>query len=216
MKHNNQLPNVHFHKDWQNRVRTWFNQPGRKLRRQVTRAKKAAAIAPRPVDGLLRPAVRCPTVRYNHRMRAGRGFTLEELALAKVGKKYARTVGIAVDHRRRNRSEESLQRNVQRLQAYQSKLIVFPRKGKKSIVGDASAEEVAAVVQQPADAAAVTSLFAVQNPKAATEVRAVSEEEKAFKAYRTLRMARSDLRHKGIRDARRKYKADQESQKVKK
>ncbi len=41
--------------------------------------KKAAAVAPRPVDGTLRPAVRCPTFKYNMKMRAGRGFTLEEL-----------------------------------------------------------------------------------------------------------------------------------------
>ena len=36
-------------------------------------------MAPRPVDGLLRPAVRCPTIKYNTKLRAGRGFTLEEL-----------------------------------------------------------------------------------------------------------------------------------------
>ena len=47
--------------------------------------------------------------------------------------KKAQKLGIAVDHRRRNTNEESLEINVQRLKEYQSKLIVFPRKtrGKK-------------------------------------------------------------------------------------
>ena len=42
-------------------------------------------------------------------------------------------MGIAVDHRRRNTNEESLETNVQRLKEYKAKLIVFPRKtrGKK-------------------------------------------------------------------------------------
>ena len=79
MKHNNQLPNAHFHKFWQDRVKTWFDQPGRKHRRRSARITKAASEAPRPIDGLLRPAVRCMTLKYNTKLRAGRGFTLEEL-----------------------------------------------------------------------------------------------------------------------------------------
>ena len=78
-KHNNMLTHGHFHKDWQRFVKTWFNQPGRKKRRRQTRLKKAARIAPRPVAGPIRPVVRCPTFRYNTKLRAGRGFTLEEL-----------------------------------------------------------------------------------------------------------------------------------------
>lgn len=53
-------------------------QPGRKHRRRQARLQKAAAVAPRPVDKL-RPVVRCPTLKYNRRVRAGRGFTLAEL-----------------------------------------------------------------------------------------------------------------------------------------
>ena len=67
------------------------------------------------------------TNKYNIRVRAGRGFTLQELKAAGVSPKYARTVGIAVDHRRRNRCQESLDANVQRLKNYMEKLIVFPR-----------------------------------------------------------------------------------------
>lgn len=41
MPNNNILPNVHLNKDWQEKVKTWFDQPGRKRRRRLTRQKKA-------------------------------------------------------------------------------------------------------------------------------------------------------------------------------
>ena len=78
-KRNNMVPNGHFHKDWQRWVKTWFNQPARKIRRRNARVEKARKIAPRPVGGRLRPIVRCPTFKYNTKNRLGRGFTLEEL-----------------------------------------------------------------------------------------------------------------------------------------
>lgn len=76
---NEMIPNAHFKKHWERYVKTWFNQPGRKKRRRLTRQKKAAAIAPRPALGWVRPVVHCQTFKYNSRVRAGRGFTLEEL-----------------------------------------------------------------------------------------------------------------------------------------
>merc|ERR1719423_284099 len=72
------IPNVHLHKDWDPYVKTWFNQPARKVRRRNARAAKAVAVAPRPLK-TLRPVVRCPTLRYNIKERIGRGFTLKEL-----------------------------------------------------------------------------------------------------------------------------------------
>merc|ERR1712154_33948 len=57
------------------------------------------------------PVVRCPTFKYNSKLRLGRGFTLDELKAAGVSKKSARTVGISVDFRRRNLSMESMQEN---------------------------------------------------------------------------------------------------------
>jgi large subunit ribosomal protein L13e len=84
MKHNNQLPNQHFRKHWQGRVKTWLDQAGRKKSRRVARLKKAVAIAPKPVDGLLRPAVRGQTIRYNMKLRAGKGFTVEELKVSEI------------------------------------------------------------------------------------------------------------------------------------
>ena len=55
---------------------------------------------------------------------------------AGISRKVAPTIGISVDHRRKNRSAESLQANVQRLKEYKSKLIVFPRKASKPKQGD--------------------------------------------------------------------------------
>lgn len=81
-KRNNMIPNGHFHKDWQRYVKTWFNQPARKFRRKQNRIKKAKAVAPRPAKGPLRPIVRCPTIKYHTKVRAGRGFTLDELKVS--------------------------------------------------------------------------------------------------------------------------------------
>ncbi|KAI3929685.1 hypothetical protein MKX01_025853, partial [Papaver californicum] len=47
---------------------------------------------------------------------------------AGIPKKLAPTIGISVDHRRRNSSLEGLQTNVQRLKTYKAKLVVFPRR----------------------------------------------------------------------------------------
>merc|ERR1712183_341973 len=90
------------------------------------------------MGGKLRPVVSCPTYKHGVKARAGKGFTLEELKAAGLSKKYAQTIGIAVDHRRRNKSVESLQLNSQRLKEYKSKK---PRKG------DSTAEELSKAVQ---------------------------------------------------------------------
>ena len=126
MKHNNQLPNAHFRKDWQFRVKVKLNQAIRQAKRAKLRKAKAARIAPRPL-GFLRPAVHCPTQRYNAKIKEGRGFTLEELKAAKISPAEARAKGIAVDYRRRNKCEESLQLNSQRLIAYLNRVIINPK-----------------------------------------------------------------------------------------
>lgn len=53
---------------------------------------------------------------------------------AGIPKKLAPTVGISVDHRRRNSSLEGFQTNVQRLKTFKAKLVVFPRRARKSKV----------------------------------------------------------------------------------
>ncbi|KAF5385177.1 hypothetical protein D9615_001464 [Tricholomella constricta] len=204
--HNNVLHANHFRKDWQSRVRTWFDQPGRKLRRRTARKAKAAALGVRP-QSLLRPAVRGQTVRYNRKVREGRGFTLAELKEAGIGKKEARGVGIVVDHRRRNLSEEGKKVNVERLKAYKARLIVFPRKAGKPKKGDSSAEDLMAATTR-----APISLPAVA---AAEAPRKITAEEREFQAYRTLRVARSDARHEGARKVRAQKKEEEEAAKKK-
>ncbi len=41
-------------------------------------------------------------------------------------------VGISIDYRRKNRSEQSLRDNVARLQQYKANLILFPKKSNRS------------------------------------------------------------------------------------
>ncbi|KIY50537.1 ribosomal protein large subunit 13 [Fistulina hepatica ATCC 64428] len=191
--HNNVLHGNHFRKDWQRRVRTWFDQPGRKLRRRNARKAKAAVLGVRPLN-LLRPAVRAQTVRYNRKLREGRGFTLAELKEAGIGRKEARSVGIVVDHRRRNLSEEGKKINVERLKAYKTKLIVFPRKASKPKKGDSSAEEITATTTRTAFALPASAL-----PDAPREI---TDEEREFQAFRALRIARANQRYEGARKAR--------------
>nr|QBH73305.1 putative cold induced protein [Carausius morosus] len=196
-KRNNMIPNGHFHKDWQRFVKTWFNQPARKFRRRQARIKKAHAIAPRPAAGPLRPIVRCPTVRYHTKLRAGRGFTLDEVKGAGLSVGFARSVGVAVDHRRRNKSIESLQHNVQRLKEYRSKLILFPiHPNKKLRKGEATEEERKVAVQLK------TPVMAIKQPTIKPKARAVTEEDKKFSAFTALRKARADARLVGIRAKR--------------
>jgi large subunit ribosomal protein L13e len=64
-RHNNVIANQHFHKDWQNRVKTWFQQPVQKKIRREKRKVKAAKLAPRPASGALRPLVHCPTQKVS-------------------------------------------------------------------------------------------------------------------------------------------------------
>ena len=162
------------------------------------------------------------------RIRSGRGFTLEELKAAGVQKKQALTIGIPVDHRRRNRSEESLERNVQRLKAYKDRLILFPLKSKKPKKGDSSvrykiralslgssslfwaqAEDLKANTTRSVSAA--MPLPASSTPE---EPRKITQEERDFDAYTTLRKARSDARFVGVRKIRAQKKIEEEEAKV--
>ncbi|XP_030751070.1 60S ribosomal protein L13 [Sitophilus oryzae] len=202
-KGNNMIPNGHFHKDWQRFVKTWFNQPARKIRRHQNRIKKARSIAPRPAAGPLRPVVRCPTIRYHTKVRAGRGFTLQELKSAGINRRFARTIGISVDPRRRNKSIESIQINAQRLKEYRAKLVLFPANIKKKLAaGEATEEERKNVTQLFGE------VFPVKQPTIRSKARVPTEEEKGFNAYITLRKARADARLVGIRAKRAKDAAE--------
>ncbi|KAG6094785.1 hypothetical protein E4U30_003033 [Claviceps sp. LM220 group G6] len=246
IKHNQKIVNNHFRKDWQRRVRTHFDQPGKKASRRVARQAKAAALAPRPVDKL-RPIVRCPTIKYNRKVRAGRGFTLTELKVryelshsttinqlesdflarpvfrrdvcekdelsfgnreAGIARPLARTIGISVDHRRQNLSEESLAINVARLKAYRERLILLPRKSNAPKKGDTKTD-----ISQINRAATVSSVLPIAPTDLAVKEIQKSEMPAPIEggAYATLRAARSNKRHQGAREKRIRDKAEAES-----
>jgi len=211
MKHNNQIPNAHFHKDWQRFVKTWFDQPAKKAARRTARVAKAKRIAPRPLNSL-RPIVRGQTVKYNSKIRAGRGFSVAELKAAKINRHSANGIGIAVDHRRKNRSEEQFQLNVDRLKVYKSKLVVFPRNSTSKRVkkGDATKEERQKVKQVQGKQVLP---IAVKTPR--IKARKITKEEKEATVTAVLRKALTDGKLWGVREKRSKDKAEAAAGKAK-
>lgn len=185
---NRVIPNAHFHKDWQRYIKTWFDQPARKKRRHQKRVEKAKRIAPRPIKKL-RPIVRCPTARFNMRQRQGRGFTIEELKAAGISPKVAQTIGIAVDKRRKNKSVESLQQNVQRIKEYRSKLILFPVNRKKPKKADSSEQECRLAQQVTGE---VLPFKSGKNTGEEEAPRKVTDAEAKFSAFHTVRQARAN------------------------
>jgi large subunit ribosomal protein L13e len=188
VKHNNVVPNIHCHKKWLQssrgplKVRINLNQASRKKSRRLTRAAKAAAMAPRPLNKL-RPVIHCPTQKYSAKIRLGRGFTLEELKAAGFNPKYAQTVGIAVDARRTNRSNESLETNVARLEEYKKNLVVWTKKS------------------QPAETPAqlTGTIQPIVKPVQALVVEEVTADMKSFKAFTAMRLARQETKVAGYR-----------------
>jgi len=211
MKHNNAIPNAHFHYDWQRFVKTWFNQPAKKVKRRALRLAKAKAVAPRPLHSL-RPFVRGQTVKYNSKLRAGRGFTSDELKAAGINRKEARGLGISIDKRRKNRSEESLTLNAQRLKQYRSKVILFPRKNSSKRVkkGEATKE------QQKQAGPQKLAIDRPQPEKPKIKPRKATKEEKEATVTAVLRKALTDSKLWGQRAKRVQRKADEASGKAKK
>lgn len=202
VKHNNIIPNVHLRKHWQRiGVKTYFNQPANKKRRIIRRQERAARLEPRPVQQL-RPVVRCSTQRYNKRQRLGRGFTLDEIKAAGLGAAFARSVGIAVDHRRKNKSVEAFQINVQRLKTYKEKLVLFPKhenKPRKGLINDASADLCKSVVEsQNTDRV----LLGLTQDKALLDPVAITKDMKDRKVYRELRQEWANAFYQGAKKKR--------------
>ncbi|KAJ1434997.1 Ribosomal protein L13e [Sesbania bispinosa] len=113
--------------------------------------------------------------------------------VAGISDKVAGTIGIVVDHRRKNRSLESLQANVQRLKTYKAKLVVFPRRSRKFKNGDSAPEELATATQ-------VQGLYMpIVRERPFVEFTKVTDEMKSFKAYCKLRLKRTNQRHMGAR-----------------
>jgi len=191
VKHNNVVANAHFRKHWQRRVRTWFDQPARKYRRRQTRLAKAKAVFPRPLKRL-RPIVKGKDIRYNAHERLGRGFTPAELKEAGLTPFVARSIGIAVDRRRKNKSMEGLQRNVARLKTYMSKLVLFPRNPEKPKARDASAEECQNVVQHT-----LSKIMPVQKAQPSVDFVKITPEMKSFGAWTKLQEERKRAKEVG-------------------
>nr|XP_034353341.1 60S ribosomal protein L13-like [Arvicanthis niloticus] len=207
---NGMILKLHFHKDWQQRVDTWFNQLASKIRRLKALQEKALGMAPCPASGPIRPIVRCPTVSYHTKVRAGGGFSLEELRVAGIHKKMARTIGISADPRRRNKSTESLQATVQRLKEYCSKLILFPRKPSAPKKGDGSAEDLKLATQLTGPVMPIRNVYKKE------KARVITEEEKNFKAFVSLLLSRANAWLLfGIRAKKVKGAAEQDVEKKK-
>merc|ERR1712166_187694 len=180
MKHNNMIAKEHFKKYWQRYVKTWFDQPAKKKARRLARQQKAAAIAPRPVAGSLRSVVHPPTARYNSKVRSGRGFTLAEIKAVGLGKKEAKSLGVAVDHRRRNKSVEG-------------------QEATKGWVDTTAADTVVEQVRGK-----VMPAFA-KAPK--SKARAITPEEASTNTVRMLKGLRNDARLVGYRVVQKQVKA---------
>jgi len=207
------IPNIPL-RDWQRYVKLWLNQPAKKQKRRQARLDRARRVAPRPID-LLRPIVRGQTNKYNTKVRFGRGFTLDELRAAGIKRREAAGVGITTDHRRRNRSTQSLDVNVARLRLYKSKLVVFPRNptSQKTKAGDSTKEQKAKVV---ADQNLEHNVLPITVVEPRVKARKITDADRSFEASKTVRKARMDEKLWGRREKRAKDKKEGKSAKSKK
>ena len=195
--HNNPLQGPHLRKHWKGHVKTWFNQPARKLRRLQKRSQRAQTIFPQPIHSL-RPVVHKCTFRYSGQPREGRGFSIEELRVAGLHPRFARTVGISVDHRRTNKSAESIERNVQRLKAYVEKLVLLPKNaakpsaGRKGVLADSTGKQE--LIQNTHK-----SVLPVHQVSLREKRVVISKEMNAFRAHKQLRLERTNKKWAGKR-----------------
>jgi large subunit ribosomal protein L13e len=196
VKHNNFVPNIHCKKKWLQssrgplKVKLHLQQATQKKARRIKRATKREALAPTPLEKL-HPIVHCPTQKYSSKTRLGRGFTLEELKAVKLNAAYAQTIGIAIDWRRRNHSEDVMTTNVARLEEYLSNLVVL--KKKDDVIPDGI---VTKGTIQP-----------MKKPEPTIEMMDVTDELKATEAYTTMRVARQETKVAGLRIAVKNRKA---------
>eukprot|EP00827_Trimyema_finlayi_P002317 TRINITY_DN214_c0_g1_i7.p2 TRINITY_DN214_c0_g1~~TRINITY_DN214_c0_g1_i7.p2 ORF type:complete len:161 (-),score=66.23 TRINITY_DN214_c0_g1_i7:196-648(-) len=141
----------------------------------------------------------CIRDRYNTKVTQGRGFSLAEIKGAGLGIQFARSIGIAVDHRRINKSQESLDLNIKRLKEYISKLVLFPKiqkKQKKGLVNDTPAADLEKVVQQQNTESQLMGLKPFNLKKREKAVK-ITKEMAANKAYQTIRTERMVQKHNG-------------------
>jgi len=127
---------------------------------------------------------------------------------AKLGVAFARSIGIVVDHRRKNKSNEAFQVNVKRLTDYKAQLVLFPRhagKPKKGLVNDATDADVKQFGSiQVTDVN--TSLPVHQQAKREKPVK-ITKEMKEAKVYKKLRLERTNAYYAGKREKKAKEAA---------
>lgn len=123
MKNNTVLPNNHFNKS-NKKYKMAFSQAAQKKRRSSLRKQKATEIFPRPAKKLL-PIVSCQSQRYNHKQKYGKGFSLKEIEMAGISEIKARKLRIHIDKKRKTKSEENLNLNVQRIKEYLNRIVFF-------------------------------------------------------------------------------------------
>lgn len=90
-----------------------------------------------------------------------------------------------------------------RLKDYRSRLVVFPRKSGKPKAGDAQGDDLTAHITR--------TLPALPPSAVAEKPRAITDEEKEFQAYKTLREERASKRYEGARKKREAAKAAEEA-----
>lgn len=125
---------------------------------------------------------------------------MQEIKAVGLGVQFARSIGISVDHRRKNRCQESLNRNKERLTKYLNKLVLFPRddkhpvtKAKTGIINDTPKEN-----QKVDNSAEVNAL-----PKLVKRVKPVGkvilDSLRKGQAFRTLRTEWAHQKSEGKR-----------------
>jgi large subunit ribosomal protein L13e len=126
-----------------------------------------------------------------------------------LGVEFAKTIGITVDHRRKNRSQESFEANKARLTNYLSKLVLYPKheghyvsKAKNGILNDTPKDQ-----QTVATAPTVNVLAPLVK-----RVRSVSKIElerlRKSSAYRSIRQEWNNQRNEGIRQKKAREAAE--------
>ena len=138
---------------------------------------------------------------------------MQELKQAKISPRFAQTVGIIVDHRRQNTSEEALQLNAQRLESYKSKLILFPRradKPKKGDINDATADKLKSAETTKQN----THKHVLEKParKLREASQKITKEQKDLRVFRKLRQLQVNQKYKGKREKRAREQAEKEAE----
>ena len=104
--------------------------------------------------------------------------------------------------------------NVERLKAYMSKLILFPRRNSKQKHGDADKATMAAAMQHKGP------IMPIEKKKAEIELVTVTDEMRSFNAYQKLRTEQMNVwqvgpRYKKELEAKRKAEEDAKLAKMK-